>query len=93
MSLYEAGRVCVMTMGREAGSLCIVIEKKDESYVLVTGPRQLSGVKRRNCNIRHLEPLETILTIAADADDEAIEKAIEEAGLTDKFRTKIRLNI
>ncbi len=93
MSLYEAGRVCVKTMGREAGSLCVVIEKKDESYVLVTGPRQLSGVKRRNCNIRHLEPLETILTIAADADDEAIEKAIEEAGLTDKFRTKIRLNI
>lgn len=93
MSFYEIGRICVKTMGREAGSLCIVIEKKDESYVLVTGPRQLSGVKRRNCNIRHLEPLETILTIAADADDEAIEKAIEEAGLTDKFRTKIRLNI
>ncbi|TET09024.1 MAG: 50S ribosomal protein L14e [Candidatus Thorarchaeota archaeon] len=93
MSLYEQGRICVKTMGREAGSLCVVIEKKDESYVLVTGPRQLSGVKRRNCNIRHLEPLETILTIAADADDEAIEKAIEEAGLTDKFRTKIRLNI
>ena len=79
--------------GREAGGLCIVIEKKDESYVLVTGPRQLSGVKRRTCNIRHLEPLETILTIAADADDEAIEKAIEEAGLTDKFRKKIRLDI
>jgi large subunit ribosomal protein L14e len=93
MSLYEQGRICVKTMGREAGSLCVVIEKKDESYVLVTGPRQLSGVKRRNCNIRHLEPLETILTIAADADDETIEKAIEEAGLTDKFRTKIRLNI
>ena len=93
MSLYEIGRICVKTMGREAGSLCVVIEKKDESYVLVTGPRQLSGVKRRNCNIRHLEPLETMLTIAADADDEAIEKAIEEAGLTDKFRTKIRLNI
>ena len=93
MSLYEIGRICVKTMGREAGSLCVVIEKKDESYVLVTGPRQLSGVKRRNCNIRHLEPLETILTIAADADDEAIEKAIEEAGLTDRFRTKIRLNI
>ncbi len=93
MSLYEIGRICVKTMGREAGSLCVVLEKKDESYVLVTGPRQLSGVKRRSCNIRHLEPLETMLTIAADADDEAIEKAIEEAGLTDKFRTKIRLNI
>ena len=93
MSLYETGRVCVKTMGREAGSLCVVIEKKDESYVVVTGPKHLSGVRRRSCNIRHLEPLETMLTITAEADDEAIEKAIEEAGLTDKFKTKIRLDI
>ncbi|MFW9927401.1 MAG: 50S ribosomal protein L14e [Candidatus Thorarchaeota archaeon] len=93
MGLYETGRVCVKTMGREAGSLCVIVEKKDESYVVVTGPKHLSGVKRRSCNIRHLEPLETILTIAADADDEAIEKTIEEAGLTDKFRKKIRLDL
>jgi len=93
MGLYETGRVCVKTMGREAGSLCVVIEKKNESYVVVTGPKNLSGVRRRNCNIRHLEPLETILTIAADSDDEAIQKAIEEAGLTDKFRKKIRLDL
>jgi large subunit ribosomal protein L14e len=93
MSLYETGRICVKTVGREAGSLCVVIEKKDESYVVVTGPKHLSGVRRRNCNIRHLEPLETMLTIAADADDKAVEKAIEEAGLTDKFKSKIRLDI
>ncbi len=93
MGLYETGRVCVKTMGREAGSLCVVIEKKNESYVVVTGPKNLSGVRRRSCNIRHLEPLETILTIAADSDDEAIQKAIEEAGLTDKFRKKIRLDL
>ncbi|MHA1951011.1 MAG: 50S ribosomal protein L14e [Candidatus Thorarchaeota archaeon] len=93
MSLYEQGRVCVKTMGREAGGLCVVVGKKDESYVVVTGPRKLSGVKRRSCNIRHLEPLETILTFAEDADDEAIEKVIEEAGLTEKFRTKIRLDM
>ncbi|MFW9809857.1 MAG: 50S ribosomal protein L14e [Candidatus Thorarchaeota archaeon] len=93
MGLYETGRVCVKTMGREAGSLCVVVEKKNESYVVVTGPKHLSGVRRRPCNIRHLEPLETILTIAADADDEAIEKTIEEAGLTDKFRKKIRLDL
>ena len=80
-------------MGREAGSLCVVIEKKDESYVVVTGPKHLSGVKRRSCNVRHLEPLETMLQIASDANDEAVEKAIEEAGLTDRFRTKIRLDI
>jgi large subunit ribosomal protein L14e len=93
MSLYETGRVCVKTMGREAGSLCVVIEVKDESFVLVTGPKHLSGVRRRSCNTRHLEPLETVITIAADADDESVEKAIEEAGLIEKFRTKIRLEM
>ena len=93
MSFYETGRVCVKTMGREAGSLCVVIEVKDESFVMVTGPKHLSGVRRRSCNTRHLEPLETVITIAADADDESVEKAIEEAGLTEKFRTKIRLEM
>ena len=93
MGLYETGRVCVKTMGREAGSLCVVVETKDDSYVVVTGPKHLSGVRRRSCNTRHLEPLETVLPIAAEADDEAVERAIEEAGLTEKFRTKIRLEM
>jgi large subunit ribosomal protein L14e len=93
MSLYETGRVCVKTMGREAGSLCVVIEVKDESYVVVTGPKRLSGVRRRSSNTRHLEPLKIVLSIAADSDDEAVEKAIEEASLTEKFRTRIRLEM
>lgn len=93
MGLYETGRVCVKTVGREAGSLCVVIEVKDESYVIVTGPKHLSGVRRRSCNTRHLEPLETVISIEADADDESVEKAIEESGLTEKFRTKIRLEM
>ena len=93
MGLYETGRVCVKTMGREAGSLCVVIETKDDSYVVVTGPKHLSGVRRRNCNTRHLEPLETILPIPSSADDKAVEKAIEEAGLIEKFRRKTRLEL
>jgi large subunit ribosomal protein L14e len=93
MSLYEPGRVCVKTVGREAGSYCVVVEVKDESYVVVTGPKHLSGVRRRNCNTRHLEPLETMITIEAGANDETVEKAIGEAGLTEKFRAKIRLEI
>ncbi|MFW9833463.1 MAG: 50S ribosomal protein L14e [Candidatus Thorarchaeota archaeon] len=93
MSLYEPGRVCVKTMGREAGSYCIVVEVKDESYVVITGPKNLSGIRRRSCNTRHLEPLETMLSISTGADDETVEKAIEEAGLTEKFRTKIRLEV
>lgn len=90
-NLYEIGRVCVKTMGREAGSYCVVVEETDDKMVVVTGPKHLNGVKRRGCSTRHLEPLEIMLSIANGADDEAVEKAINEADLTDKFRTKIRL--
>ena len=91
MTLYELGRVCVKIMGRETGSLCVVIGKTDGKNVLITGPKNISGVRRRSCNTRHIEPLETILSISEGADDAAVEKAIEESGLTEKFRTKIRL--
>ena len=93
MNLYEIGRVCVKTMGREAGSYCVVVEQKDQNYVIVTGPKHLSGVRRRNCNIRHLEPLDTKLSIAESAEDTLVEKAIEEAGLIDLFRTKVRFEV
>jgi hypothetical protein len=38
-----------------------------------------------------LEPLEPVIPIEKGADDEAVEKALGEAGLTDKFKEKIRL--
>ncbi|MGQ4911395.1 MAG: 50S ribosomal protein L14e [Candidatus Thorarchaeota archaeon] len=91
MSLYQVGRVCVKTMGREAGSYCVIVEEKGDSFVVVTGPKHISGVRRRSCNIRHLEPLEQTISISKGADDETVEKAIQEAGLSEKFREKIRI--
>ena len=93
MTLYEIGRICVKVVGREAGSHCVVVEQKEDNYVVVTGPKHISGVRRRSCNIRHLEPLDTVLEIASGADDEAVEKAIADAGLTEKFREKIRFQL
>ncbi|MDH4213160.1 MAG: 50S ribosomal protein L14e [Candidatus Odinarchaeota archaeon] len=93
MNLYDIGRICVKVVGRETGSHCVIVEIKDDSYVVITGPKNLSGVRRRNCNTRHLEPLETVLPISKGADDEAVRKAIDDAGLTDKFRQKIRFEL
>ena len=90
MTLYNVGRVCVKVVGREAGSHCVVVEQNEDNYVTVTGPKNISGVRRRLCNIRHLEPLETILEISSGADDAAVEKAISDAGLTEKFRERVR---
>lgn len=93
MTLYKTGRICVKVVGREAGSHCVIVEQKETNYVVVTGPKNISGVRRRVCNIRHLEPLETILEISPGANDEAVEKAIAAAGLTEKFREKIRFSL
>lgn len=93
MTLYEVGRICVKTMGREAGSYCVIVETQDTKTVLVTGPKNISGVRRRLCNIRHLEPLDSTLDIKSGADDGAVEKALDAAGLTEKFKTKIRINV
>ena len=92
MTLYEVGRICVKTMGRETGSYCVIVEAKDPKTVVITGPKHISGVRRRGCNIRHLEPLESTVSISSGADDKAVEKALDEEGLIDKFRTNIRMS-
>lgn len=52
----EVGRICVKTAGREAGKYCVVVDIVDENFVIITGPKDVTGVKRRRCNIKHLEP-------------------------------------
>ena len=51
MSL-EIGSVCIKLCGREAGEQAVVLEKVDEKYVSIIGPR----VRKRKCNIYHLFP-------------------------------------
>jgi large subunit ribosomal protein L14e len=68
----DVGRVCVKLVGREAGKKCVVVDVVDESYVLVSGPE----VKRRRCNVRHLEPLEQKLEIGEGASDEEVRRAL-----------------
>jgi large subunit ribosomal protein L14e len=91
MTLYKIGRVCVKTVGRETGSYCVIVDEMEGRFVVVTGPKHVSNVRRRKCNIRHLEPLEMEIPIEKGADDSAVEKALEDAGLKEKFREKIRL--
>jgi len=83
--MFDIGRLCIKTAGREAGKYCVVLSKIDDNFVLVTGPRSLTQVKRRKCNILHLEPLKETLDIKADASDAEVEKAYEEASLLTKL--------
>lgn len=74
--VVEVGRVCVKLAGHEAGKRCVVVEVLDSTYVVVSGP----GVKRRRCNIAHLEPLEHKVDISKGASDEEVRRALEAIG-------------
>lgn len=77
MPAIEIGRICVKQRGRETGKKCVVVDVVDKSFVLVTGPKEVSGVKRRRANINHLRPLEEKLDISRGASDEEIGSALE----------------
>jgi len=82
MVAIEVGRICVKTAGREIGKRCVIIDVIDKNYVLVTGPKSLSGVKRRRTNVNHMEPTEDKIDLKRDATDEEVLKALEKAKKT-----------
>ncbi|MCX8176522.1 MAG: 50S ribosomal protein L14e [Candidatus Bathyarchaeota archaeon] len=77
--LFDVGRVCIKKVGREAGKRCVVVDIIDKNFVLITGPKELTGVKRRRVNVDHLEPLDVKLNIKRGADDKEVAKALRKA--------------
>ncbi|RLI37664.1 50S ribosomal protein L14e [Candidatus Bathyarchaeota archaeon] len=80
MPAIEVGRICVKVAGREAGRRCVIVDIIDKNFVLVTGPKSITGVKRRRANIKHLKPTEKKIKIRRRAADEEVIKALAEAG-------------
>lgn len=74
--MLDVGRVCIKTMGREAGKLAVIVKKVDDTFVLIDG-----NVKRRKCNIAHLEPTDKIVTLKEDSSTDAVHKSMEAARL------------
>ncbi len=91
MPAIEIGRICVKTRGREAGRKCVIVDIIDENFVLITGPKNISGVRRRRANINHIEPLDKKIEINKGAGDEEVAKALEEAGLLDFMREPVKI--
>ncbi|ESQ23385.1 MAG: 50S ribosomal protein L14e [Acidilobus sp.] len=91
MPAIEVGRLCYKVRGHEAGRKCVIVDIIDENMVLVTGPKQLTGVKRRRVNIKHIAPLDRVISISKGASDEEVLKALQEAGLLDFMREKVKM--
>jgi len=88
--VFDVGRICVKIAGREAGRKCVIVDIIDENFVLITGPKCLTGVKRRRVNIRHIEPTEYKIDIPRGASDEEVLKALEAAGLIEYMKQPVR---
>ncbi|MCD6381231.1 MAG: 50S ribosomal protein L14e [Candidatus Odinarchaeota archaeon] len=89
MEIFKVGRVCVKTMGREAGRKCVIVDLVDKNYVIITGPKDISGVRRRRVNIKHLEPTDVVLEIEAGASDDEVKKVLEKEGKIEWMREKV----
>jgi large subunit ribosomal protein L14e len=75
--------------GRESGGYCVFLKSEGPSFGLVTGPKILTGVKRRKSNISHLEPTQYMVDVSENSTDEQVIAALDKAGLTKKFGLKM----
>jgi len=88
MSALDVGRICVKTFGREAGAKCVIVDVVDKSFVLVTGPKELTGIKRRRANVKHLEATGEALSIQKGSSDAEIISILKESGKLDMMKAK-----
>ena len=86
MPAIEVGRICVKILGREAGKKCVIIDLVDKNYVLVTGPKAVTEIKRRRANINHLELTQEKIEINRSATDEEVTEALKTAGKLDDMK-------
>ncbi len=75
--MFEIGRLCVKIAGRDAGKTCVVVDKVDESNVLIAGE-----TRRRKCNVRHLEPLKKVIKIKKGISQSDLKKEFDKLGLS-----------
>jgi len=74
--MLTVGRLCVKIAGREAGSKCVVVDVIDSTYVTIDG-----NVRRKRCNVSHLEPLEESITIKKNAPHSEIVEAFKKLNI------------
>ena len=89
MSVYDIGRVCIKTTGREAGNYCVIIEIIDKNYALIDGLK----VRRRRVNFNHIEPTIDMIEIKKGANHKTVEEAIKKAKLGKKMKETFSITI
>jgi len=93
MAVIEVGRIVVKTRGREAGRKAVIVDIVDNNFVIVTGPKSVTGVKRRKVNINHVEPTDKKVDIPKGADDKTVEDKLKAENLIDYMKQSVKVTL
>ena len=74
--MVDIGQLAMKIAGRDSGNICVVVDTIDPTYVLIDG-----NVRRKKCNIKHLEFLDKMLKIKKNAPGEDVRKELEKLGI------------
>ncbi len=74
--MIEIGRICIKTAGRDAGREAVIVDILNDKYVLIDG-----NVRRRKCNILHLEPTGKKIEIKKGASHEEVKNQFKKLNL------------
>ena len=80
--MFEIGRLCVKIAGRDSGNKCVIVDVIDKNFVIIDG-----NVRRKKCNIKHLEPLDKVLKLNKGASHEEVSAEFKKLKL-DVWKTK-----
>jgi large subunit ribosomal protein L14e len=86
----EVGRICVKLSGREAGKKCVIVDIIDKNFVLITGPKAVSEIKRRRANINHIEPTNEKIEMKRGATDEEIVEVLKTTGKLEEMAKVVK---
>ncbi|MBN1159729.1 MAG: 50S ribosomal protein L14e [Candidatus Diapherotrites archaeon] len=74
MGAYDIGRICLKTAGRHAGKKVVIVSELEENkFVTIDG----KGIKRKRCNVAHLEPLNETLNVTKSTSHDEITKMMK----------------
>ncbi len=82
--MIEVGRLIIKIAGRDAGLKGVIVEVLEKGYVLIDGQ-----VRRRKCNILHVEPLDKVIKLPKKASHEEIVMALKVEGIGVKEKKKV----
>ncbi len=70
------GRIAIKLSGKEAGRPCVIVDQVNDNFVIIDG-----DLKRRKCNLQHLELTEKILDLKKGASTEEVREAMKKFGV------------